>query len=106
MTTTIEIDDDTDIDTLTTLLEAKTGEDIDADEAISRAVAYWLDSHEVTECDDSSYPSLPARPRRGPDIRIDDTEIGVDASELIEPADVEIGRTVPDNDTGRHDFEC
>jgi len=78
MTDTIEIDDDTDIDTLTTLLEAKTGDDYLPAEAIRAAVAYWLENHEVAECDgtdDSTRVQLEAR--RGRDIGIGpDTEIG------------------------------
>jgi len=63
MPETIDIKADDEIDTLTTLIEAKTGNHVLPAEAIREAVAYWLDSHEVAECDGGvTTPSLPARP--------------------------------------------
>jgi hypothetical protein len=82
MTDTIDIEADDEIDTLTTLMEAKTGNHVLPAEAIREAVAYWLDSHEVAECDNDGVVT-PAAPEPQTVIRHRDIDtIGEELSEM------------------------
>ena len=82
MTDTIDIKADDEIDTLTTLLEAKTGNDVLPAEAIREAVAYWLANHEVSETDSDDGVVTPAAPE--PQTVIRDRDIDSDFGELSE----------------------
>jgi len=89
-------------------MEAKTGNHVLPAEAIREAVAYWLDSHEVAECDgDTRLHPDPAT--HIPHISVPD---GEDLSDLHDynsglgfqddaEVDDQTVRTVPDNQTGR-----
>ena len=81
MTDTIDIEADDEIETLTTLMEAKTGNHVLPAEAIREAVAYWLDSHEVAECDSDNFVT-PAAPE--PQTVIRDRGIDSIGEELSE----------------------
>ena len=83
MTDTIDIKADDEIDTLTTLMEAKTGNDVLPAEAIREAVAYWLANHEVAECDSDDGVVTPAAPEPQTVIRHRDIDsIGEELSEM------------------------
>ena len=109
MTDTIDIEADDEIETLTTLMEAKTGNDVLPAEAIRAAVAYWLDSHEVSETDSDDGVVTPAAPEPRTVIRRRQMDtFGEDPidfpdrnSDLGFPDDIKTTRTVPDNQTGR-----
>jgi len=74
MTDTIDIEADDEIETLTTLMEAKTGNHVLPAEAIREAVAYWLANHEVAECD-SDQPTLSMIPKPQRAIRRGEIDI-------------------------------
>jgi len=85
MTDTIDIEADDEIDTLTTLMEAKTGNHVLPAEAIREAVAYWLANHEVAECDSDDGVVTPAAPEPQTVIRHRDIEIDSPSPVFDEP---------------------
>ena len=85
MPETIDIKADDEIDTLTTLIEAKTGNHVLPAEAIREAVAYWLDSHEVAECDGDESNTRSIVPK--PDVAIRNGEIAVDGPSPLADSD-------------------
>jgi len=98
MTDTIDIEADDEIETLTTLMEAKTGNHVLPAEAIREAVAYWLANHEVAECDgaETTTPS-PVIPR--PEVSIHDGEVEIERPERPSFDDIPLGTTRGDDGT-------